>query len=227
MDRKKFLRKGILSFGSLVAIPTILTSSSCDEGTVDPNECEVSPTEAIGPFPIKSPADWVRANVIGDRNGVALMMNFTIQDTKNDCKPLAGVSVDIWQCDADGNYSEYNNQLDGDFTSEHFLRGRQTTDANGNVSFISIYPGWYPGRAPHIHFEILDSDGNSLLAGQTAFPDDISKTVYADSNYKGDADTSNEDDFLFEDSLAGNMANSVTGNNTDGYVLNTIIKVKS
>ena len=224
MDRNKFIRKSILGFGSLVAIPTLLTS--CDDGTVDPNECEVSPTEMAGPFPIKSPADWVRANVIGNRNGVALMMNFTIQNTKNDCEPIVGAFVDIWQCDADGNYSEYSGQLDGNFTNEHFLRGRQATDTNGTVSFISIYPGWYPGRAPHIHFEVLDSDGESLLIGQTAFPDDISKTVYADTNYKGDADTSNEDDFLFDGSLAGNMANSVTGNNTDGYLLNTIIKVK-
>ena len=224
MDRKKFLRNGILGFGSLVAAPTLLTS--CDDGTVDPNACEVSPSETAGPFPIKSPADWVRANVIGDRNGIALMINMTIQNTKDDCKPLAGALVDIWHCDADGNYSEYNEQLDGDFTSEHFLRGRQTTDGDGNVSFISIYPGWYPGRAPHIHFEILDSDGKSLLIGQTAFPNEISKTVYADSNYKGDADTSNENDGVFDGSLAGNMANSVTGNNTDGYVLNATIKVK-
>jgi protocatechuate 3,4-dioxygenase beta subunit len=224
MDRKKFLRRGVLGFGSLVTIPTLLTS--CDNAAVDPNACEPSPTEMAGPFPIKSPADWVRANVIGNRNGVALMINLTIQNTKNNCEPLAGVFVDIWQCDADGNYSEYNDQLDGNFTNEHFLRGRQTTDVNGNVSFISIYPGWYPGRAPHIHFEVLDSDGKSLLIGQTAFPDDISKTVYTDTNYKGEADTSNEMDSLFDGSLAGNLANSVTGNNTDGYILNTIIKVK-
>lgn len=202
--------------------------SSCkkdEETIVDPNACATSPSETAGPFPIKTPADWVRANVVGDRTGVALMINITIQNTNIDCTPLSGVFVDIWHCDAGGNYSEYSGQIDGNFTSEHFLRGRQTTDSNGNASFISIYPGWYPGRAPHIHIEVLNSNGNSLLVSQIAFPEDTSNTVYATQDYNGNFDTSNSADGEFENSLAGNMADSVTGNTTDGYILNKIIKV--
>ena len=94
-----------------------------------------------------------------------------------------------------------------------------------NVSFISVYPGWYPGRAPHLHLEILKPDGSSLLATQIAFPEDISNTVYSTSGYNGSFDTSNTVDGEFGDSLNRNIADSVTGNTTDGYVLTKILKV--
>lgn len=223
MDRKKFLKKGAIGLSSIIAIPSVLTS--CEEDNIDPSACATSPAETAGPFPIKTPADWVRANVVGDRTGIPLMMTFTIQDTNNSCAALSGVFVDIWHCDSAGNYSEYSGQIDGNFTSNHFLRGRQTTDADGKASFISIYPGWYPGRAPHIHLEVLSSSGTSLLVTQVAFPEDTSNTVYATSGYKGDFDTSNSRDGEFSNSLARNIADSVTGNTTDGYTLNKIIKV--
>ena len=226
MDRKKFLKKGMLGIGSIIAISPIISSCNKDDETpIDPSACATSPRETAGPFPIKTPADWVRANVVGDRTGVALMINITVQNTNNSCAALDGVFVDIWHCDAGGNYSEYSGQLDGNFTSEHFLRGRQTTDANGNASFISIYPGWYPGRAPHIHIEVLNSNGNSLLVSQIAFPEDTSNTVYATNGYNGNFDTANASDGEFEDSLAANIADTVTGNTTDGYTLNKVIKV--
>ena len=151
----------------------------------------------------------------------------SIEDINDDCKALVGASVDIWQCDAKGNYSEYANQLDGDFTNEHFLRGRQTTNTDGEVSFISIFPGWYPGRAPHLHLEIKSSSGESLLVTQTAFPEDISTEVYTTSAYKGDFDTSNTNDGGFSNSLEDNMADEVTGNLSDGFTMTKIIRVKA
>lgn len=225
MDRKKFIKNGIIGMGSILAIPTLITSCKDDVENIDPSACAVSPVETAGPFPIRTPADWVRANIVGDRTGVPLMMTFTIQNTNANCSPLEGVLVDVWHCDAKGNYSEYAGQIEGDFTSQHFLRGRQTTDANGNASFISIYPGWYPGRAPHIHIEVLSSNGTSLLVSQVAFPEATSNTVYATQEYNGNFDTPNSSDGEFSNSLARNIADSVTGNNTDGYVLNKIIKV--
>jgi len=222
MDRKKFLKKSTLGLGSIIAIPSIMTSCNKD-GEFDPNACVTSVEETSGPFPIKSPADWVRENIIGNRAGVPLMIVLNIQNTNDDCLPLEGVFVDVWHCDAKGNYSEYNGQLDGDFTGEHFLRGRQTSDVNGNTSFMSIYPGWYPGRTPHIHVEVKDSAGNSLLITQVSFPDSISSNVYTTSEYKdnGSADTNNDNDGIVGDA---NLA-EVTGNTTDGYVLTKTIKV--
>lgn len=228
MDRKKFLTGGIVGVSSLLAAPSLLSSCSKDdnnEPVIDPNSCAVSPTETDGPFPNKTPAQLVMENIVGNRSGIPLLINITVQNVLKNCEPLAGVFVDIWHCDAKGNYSQYGGQLDGNFTNENFLRGRQLTNANGVASFVSIYPGWYPGRAPHLHLEILNRDQKSLLITQTAFPESISNTVYATSGYNGRFDTSNAADGEFRNSLNRNMADSVTGNTTDGYTLNETIKV--
>ncbi|CAD0002120.1 dioxygenase family protein [Flavobacterium chungangense] len=222
MDRKKFLRNGLFGLGAIIALPTAISScskdndneSSDDTGNNSGGDCSVSPTETKGPFPILTPAQYVRASIIGDRTGVALLMTLTIEDQSNGCTPLANVFVDVWQCDKDGLYSQYNTQ-----TSANYLRGRQTTDQNGKVSFISIFPGWYPGRAPHIHVEIVTPEGRSLLITQIAFPVSTYTSVYATDGYNGAPDTSNTQDSIFSNSLSGNMADSVTGNNTDGYTL--------
>lgn len=227
MNRKEFLKKaGIGTFGSF----SLMGMASCGSDTdntpsPDSNACAVSPAETAGPFPIKSPTQFIRENIVGDRAGIPLTINIKVENTSNNCQPLEGALVDLWHCDAKGNYSEYNDQLDGDFTGQHFLRGRQTTNSQGIATFVTIYPGWYPGRAPHLHLEILSSAGSSLLVTQTAFPEEVSRAVYGTSNYKGVYDTSNAQDGPFQGSLDQNMAESVTGNTTDGYVLNETIRV--
>ncbi len=115
-----------------------------------------------------------------------------------------------------------------DHTDEHFLRGRQMTDAQGIASFSSIYPGWYGGRAPHIHVHIFDEKEKSLLICQIAFPDKVSKAVYAQGVYapRGQSDRSNENDHVFRDSIANELA-VVTGNLTEGFVLTHSIYVKA
>ena len=109
-----------------------------------------------------------------------------------------------------------------------FLRGRQTADENGRVSFLSIYPGWYHGRAPHIHLEIFDKTGRSLLVTQVAFPEDASKEVYSSTLYlsRGQANTSNDRDNVFADSLSEQMG-TISGNITDGFTLSSTIVVRS
>ncbi|MDR7210306.1 intradiol ring-cleavage dioxygenase [Flavobacterium piscis] len=232
MDRKEFLRNGLLGLGVIVALPTVVTSCSNDDERDanvpdNPDNCAVSPTETIGPFPILTPLEYIRASIIGDRTGVPLLMTLTIQDQSNGCTPLAGVYVDVWQCDKDGNYSQYggNSLQTTNYTNQNFLRGRQTTNANGQVSFISIFPGWYPGRAPHIHVEVRTTTGTSLLVTQIAFPTTIYAAVYETSGYNGAPDRSNTQDSIFSNSLSQNMADSVTGNITDGYMLLKTITV--
>lgn len=229
MDRKKFLKNGILGLGAIAAIPTVISSCSKDDDT-DPTtsgSCTISPSETKGPFPILTPTQLVRASIIGNRTGVALLMTLTVQDKSNGCTPLSGVLVDVWHCDKDGNYSQYGGTTlqQTNYTNETFLRGRQTTDANGKVSFISIFPGWYNGRAPHIHLEVLTSSGTSLLVSQIAFPKSVCDTVYATSGYNGSANQLNETDNVFSDSLSLNMADSLTGNVIDGYTLLKTITV--
>lgn len=229
MNRKKFLSNAILGMGGIVTGVACQNNTS-SENTIPNNNgstdstssgtCSLTPTETKGPYPIKTPTELVKANIISDRAGVALMINLTIQNTTN-CSPLSGYLVDVWHCDKDGNYSEY-----GNLTTVHFLRGRQTTDANGKVNFLSIYPGWYSGRAPHIHVEILSDTGVSKLITQIAFPETINNTVYSTSSLytKGLADTSNTRDNIFSDSLSSELA-TLSGNINDGFLLTHKINI--
>ena len=258
MERKKFLRKGIIGTLAIATSPSLLQSCSEDkENSVLPSQpnpdkattvtspsdivnndsnntaysseeiasCDRMPEETSGPFINKSPADVVRENIIGDRKGIPLKLVFQVKDSQNNCEPLAGVFVDLWHCDAHGNYSEYNNQLEGNFTQHHFLRGRQTSDENGFVSFVSIFPGWYPGRAPHLHLEVLKSSQESLLVTQTSFPESVSTEVYFSEHYVGTHDTTNNQDFAFAEGGDQNLPDSIEGNLEDGYVLKKEIVV--
>lgn len=237
-SRKEFLKKGLFGIGSLLLGSELLSACSTvanttgSTGNVVSSEgsCTLAPSETKGPFPIKSPAEQVKSNIVSDRAGIAMVMKIKVQNANDNCKPLQGVLVDVWHCDKDGNYSEYGGMQmqQTDYTNAHFLRGRQTTDANGEVTFISIYPGWYRGRAPHVHLEVLSSSGSSLVVSQIAFPEDTSSQVYSSSLYAshGQFDTSNSRDNVFNDSLALNMG-VVTGNVNDGYTLTKTIVVNA
>lgn len=226
MKKRDFIRKTLAGFGGIVALPIAGCETKGNQLDGNNENCEISPRETRGPFPIKTPAELMRANIIGDRKGVALLINLKVQSQSESCGNLSGVQVDVWHCDAEGYYSEYggNRLQQKDLSNEHFLRGRQTTNENGEVSFISIFPGWYPGRAPHIHLDVV-KDGDIILTTQIAFPEAITSEVYASSGYKGKEDTPNEKDGIFRGSLAGNMADSVDGNLQDGYTLTKVITV--
>ncbi len=229
MERKKFIKKGIFGLTTILT-GAALAGDNKQQNVLNGDDCDVSPRETKGPFGTKTPSQLMQANIKSDRTGIALLVNFIVVDKTNNCKPLAAGYVDVWHCDKDGNYSEYGNHpmQRNDFTAAHFLRGRQTTDENGKVSFLSIYPGWYGGRAPHIHIEVFDKSGKSLLVTQVAFPEDVSDKVYSSSLYasRGKADTSNNRDNVFSDSLSEQMA-TVTGNTIDGYTLSSTIVVRS
>lgn len=236
MDRKKFIRNGILGIASLATASKLLEScskndndNSGSDSSTDGN-CTVSPAETKGPFPIKTPSQLVLENIKSDRIGVALLINLTIENKNKNCAPLENVLVDVWHCDKDGNYSEYGgtSMQQTNYTEVHFLRGRQTTNAKGEVSFISIFPGWYQGRAPHVHVEVLTATGSSLLVTQIAFPENVSSEVYSSANYvaHGQADTSNTRDNVFSDSLDAELA-TLAGNLTDGYTLSKTIIVSA
>jgi len=229
MKRTEFLKKGIVGLGGVMAFTALVGSKDKSEGDIDPTSdtCATSPRETRGPFPNKTPADYVRENITGDRNGVALLLHLNIVNKNANCKPLSGALVDIWHCDSEGNYSEYggNGMNSSAVAKKHFLRGRQTSDDQGRVSFISIFPGHYQGRAPHIHIEVLNSDSKSLLATQIAFPTAICNLVYTTQGYKGGRYVSNFSDMVFSDSLDQNMADLITGDPIDGYILNKTIVV--
>ncbi len=191
------------------------------------SNCSVSNTETAGPFPTITPASLVRSNIVGDRTGVPFTINIVIRNVNANCNPMQGVLVDIWHCDKDGNYSEYGGTAmqPTNYTNNDFLRGRQTTDAAGAVSFSSIFPGWYQGRATHIHVHIYTSTGTSLLITQIAFPEGAGSavsTVNAATSYgytKGMSGyTYNASDNVFSDGTSNEMG-TVNGSLANGYTL--------
>ncbi len=122
--------------------------------------------------------------VSGTAAGVPLELTITLVNVGGQCKPLAGYAIYVWHCDAAGKYSLY------DLTDQNFLRGVQVTNTKGEVRFVTIVPGTYMGRYPHIHFEIFASAGkaasgkDSLLISQFAVPAEALKPIYAaDKNY--------------------------------------------
>ena len=230
MKRKAFLREGFFGITTVLVGGSLVKDNTPKNDANDGQDCVTYPRETRGPFPTKTPSQMVQANIKSDRSGIALLINLIILNKNNNCRPLGGALVDVWHCDKDGNYSEYgNNPMQrNDLTGAHFLRGRQTSDENGKVSFLSVYPGWYHGRAPHIHFEVFDKSGTSLLVSQVAFPEDISNKVYSSILYanRGKADTDNNSDNIFADSLSEQVA-TVTGNLADGFTMTKTIVVRS
>jgi protocatechuate 3,4-dioxygenase beta subunit len=193
------------------AVGSTATTSTAGGGTSSTNEaCAVAPNETAGPYPSKS--DIFRSDIRENRSGVPLALTIRVINVSNACAPLANANVEIWQCDASGNYSEYGTQ-----TTQTYLRGIQTTDANGQVSFMTIYPGWYQGRATHIHIEVT-VNGRSVKVTQIAFPETINAAVYATSVYasRGSNPTSNLQDGIFADSLSSELV-TPSGNPAAGY----------
>ncbi|MEP0859677.1 twin-arginine translocation pathway signal protein, partial [Trichocoleus sp. DQ-U1] len=114
-----------------------------------------------------------------------------------------GATVDIWHCDALGVYSDVRD-FNGDTQGQKFLRGYQVTDANGTAEFVTIYPGWYPGRTVHIHFKIRTDSASgrgSEFTSQLYFDDALTDQIYAQSPYaaKGQRTQRNDGDGIFQD----------------------------
>lgn len=242
MERKAFLSQSLTALGVAFVAPLTKSCSKTDVisetttdgstgGTSSTGSCTATDPETEGPFPTKSPSSLVQTNITGDRTGVSLAIKIYVTNLNNSCSALENAIVDIWHCDAYGNYSEYGGtQMQStNYTSVHWLRGRQTTDSNGLVTFTSIFPGWYSSRAPHIHVHVYNNSGKSLLVTQIAFPTDICNTVYTTASpYKsrGTQDTQNSNDSVFKDSLANELA-SVSGSVSAGYTLTHTINVEA
>jgi protocatechuate 3,4-dioxygenase beta subunit len=201
-----------LTFGCGGDSPTSPSSSGTTTATGGSTSatCSVAPSETVGPFP--SLSDLVRSDIREGKPGATLTLRLAVVNTSANCAPVAGVLVDVWQCDAAGNYSSYGSQ-----TGQTYLRGVQTTNANGEVVFTTVYPGWYQGRATHIHIDVLRG-ATSVKVTQIAFPEAVNAAVYASGVYasRGPNTTSNARDGVFSDSLNSQVA-TVTGDPARGY----------
>ncbi|WP_243231848.1 intradiol ring-cleavage dioxygenase [Microbacterium sp. CIAB417] len=175
----------------------------------------------------------IRSSIDGSAtaDGVPLTFELEVLDMQNDDAPFAGVAVYAWHCTAQGEYSMYSEGLE-DVT---YLRGVQVADADGKVSFTSIFPGCYSGRWPHIHFEVYpDADSitdsaNAVATSQIALPEDACTAVYADSHYDGSsgnlANVTLASDNVFGDDSAALQLATVTGDASSGYTATLQVRV--
>ena len=124
-----------------------------------------------GPYYIDGEA--VRSDITEGKAGTPLRLDLTVVDADT-CAAIPGASVEIWHADATGNYSGFGNTT----SNTTFLRGIQTADDSGAVTFHTIYPGWYQGRAVHIHLK-AHKGGNEVHTTQLFFDEDVSDTVFA------------------------------------------------
>jgi protocatechuate 3,4-dioxygenase beta subunit len=171
-------------------------------------DCVPTPTQTEGPYFVDErlkrsdirtdPADGVVSA------GVPLALQLRILALSSaGCAPLAGAMVDIWHCDAAGRYSDAED-AGFDTRGKAFLRGYQLTDANGLVRFMTIYPGWYPGRTVHIHVKVragAASGRHREFTSQLYFDDALTDRVHARQPYanRGRRTTRNRQDGIFRD----------------------------
>lgn len=228
MNRRDII-KGLGLTGLASLLPLSKSSAAVkkfNKAQLGNNSCILIPQETAGPYPfdLSSNSAMFRQDITEGNAGIPLTLTLTVVNINDGCSPIANARVDVWHCNKDGYYSEYNNQPGylgtQNHTGETFFRGIQMTDSNGQVQFITIYPGWYNGRATHIHFQVFL---NSVLSAtsQAAFNESLTASVYNTSLYSahGQNTTTNSSDNVFSDSANTQyeMLDIVANTSTGGY----------
>ena len=151
--------------------------------------CVVVPAQTEGPYFVDEKLN--RSDIRPDptngkvSEGAPLDLSIKVYQLGSSCLPLAGAMVDIWQCDAMGIYSDVQDKI-FDTRGRKFLRGHQITDKQGLVTFRTVYPGWYPGRAVHIHFKVRTDPGASRgteFISQLYFDEGLTDDVFKGAPY--------------------------------------------
>ncbi|MCS3442524.1 intradiol ring-cleavage dioxygenase [Microbacterium phyllosphaerae] len=223
--------------------PTATTDTGSSTGTA--TAAGEIPDETAGPYPgdgsngpdVLEESGIVRQDITtsidgsATADGIPLTFEFEMLDMANGGFPFEGVAVYAWHCTAQGEYSMYSSGLE-DVT---YLRGVQVADADGKVSFSSVFPGCYSGRWPHIHFEVypdvdsITDSANAIATSQMALPEDACSAVYADSRYDGSSQnlsqTSLSGDNVFGDDSAALQLPTITGDVTGGYTATLVVGV--
>jgi len=157
--------------------------------------CALVPQSATGPFGLDQQFD--RSDITEGVVGHPLVVGVRVVDPG--CAPVAGVQVEVWHADSTGDYSAYEDGGTGKDEAEGstFLRGTQAVSSAGIARFETVYPGWYPGRTPHIHVRVRRID-QAVFTGQLYFADEYTASVYRDGPYRANGlpDTNNEADGL-------------------------------
>jgi protocatechuate 3,4-dioxygenase beta subunit len=179
------------------------TIGVAEEAQAQATSCVLIPAKTEGPYFVDEKLD--RSDIRTDpgsgtaRPGVPVTLTLVIVRADASCAPIEGAVVDIWHADAAGRYSD----VAGEGTSgQQFLRGLQVTDANGTVRFTTIFPGWYSGRAVHIHFKVRVFNGSSAtfhFTSQLFFDPALANRIYGTSAYssRGTPNVANAGDMIY------------------------------
>jgi protocatechuate 3,4-dioxygenase beta subunit len=194
-------------------------------------KCVLTPELTEGPYYVSG--EKVRRDITEGKAGVPLLLKTTVVNASN-CRPIKRAAVDIWHCDAGGIYSGYGSASSGQggpppggggpgghaspTDTLTFLRGIQFTDRNGLAVFNTIYPGWYRGRAVHIHLKV-HIGGSVVHTGQLFFPDALTAKVYESAPYssRGTPDTTNAADSIYRNGGSKGML-TLAEQASGGYV---------
>lgn len=204
-------RRALLSSAIGGGIAATLGGGRAAAATISPRPDPAPLTAQTTEGPYYLPLDLIRADIREGRPGIALDIVFSVFDQTG--APYLGASVDIWHCDSAGAYSGFAQPGEKAGSGETFLRGTQLVDRHGLVTFHSLYPGWYPGRTPHIHFKVRRA-GLTNLTSQFFLPDALSEFLYTQAPaYRRDAlrDTLNS-----QDGIAIEAGDTVLGNVREG-----------
>lgn len=203
---KLFGGAGIFILGGKLVVSPLLAQTGTAEPTALP-ACIVRPELTEGPYFVDGQLN--RSDIRIDptdgsvKAGRLLRLTYRVSDvTGGMCAPLAGAQVDVWHCDALGVYSGVRD-ASFDTSGQLWLRGYQVTDEDGIAEFITIVPGWYPGRAVHIHFKIrtnLEDEQGYEFTSQLFFDPAQIEEIYAQEPYaaKGLPNTPNERDGIYQ-----------------------------
>jgi protocatechuate 3,4-dioxygenase beta subunit len=170
--------------------------------------CVLTPEQTEGPYYVAN--ETLRRDITEGKPGTRLTLRTTLVDAST-CKPIKGAAVDIWHCDALGVYSGVQGN------TGTFMRGVQRTNASGLARFTTVYPGWYTGRAVHIHVKV-HIGGSVVHTGQFFFDDGLTDAVYARAPYntRGARDVRDSSDSIYRNGGSKSLLH-VTKSGT-GYV---------
>jgi protocatechuate 3,4-dioxygenase beta subunit len=213
---------------------TRTTSAGASGTTASSAACVLTPEATEGPYYLD--LDKVRSDITEGKDGTPLDLKVTVVDATG-CTPIKDAAIDVWHCDAAGVYSGFSQAGGGDpgggpggaqsaTDDQTFLRGTQVTDANGLAQFHTIYPGWYRGRAVHIHMKV-HVGGSVVHTGQLFFDDDLTNQVYGSAPYssRGTPDVRNSADDIYRSAGAASAILAVTPSG-QGYAAEITVGVK-
>lgn len=239
------ITKAASSTTTVLAGPSSSATSGGGSDVAATGSCTKIPSETAGPFPgdgtngpdVLTQTGVVRRDITtsfgsmsGTAQGVPLTMKYKVLSIAGGCTPYAGAAMYAWHCTREGGYSLYSAGV----KDQNFLRGVQAADADGWVTFQTIFPGCYDGRWPHVHFEVypgLDkasSAKNRIATSQLALPQDICEKVYATAGYESSrrnlAATSLQRDMVFRDGWTTQLG-TVTGDVASGLTVTLNVPV--